>query len=195
MRKILVATALGLSLLQLQGCLPLVATGAGAGVMMATDRRSSGIFIQDQEIQLRAANRISDAFPADNVHVNVTSYNQIVLITGEVPDETTKQKINTIVMGVGNVKTTYNELRIAPVGFLSARSNDAYITTKVKTNFFDAKRFPATAVKIVTENSVVYLMGLVTQQEGADAAQIASTTTGVTKVIKLFDYIAKAPDA
>ena len=195
MRKILVATALGLSLLQLQGCIPLIATGAGAGVLMATDRRSSGIYIQDQEIELRAANRTRDAFPADNVHVNFNSYNQMVLITGEVPDEATKQKINAMVMGIGNVKSTYNELRIVPAALLSARSGDAYITTKVKTRFFDAKRFPATAVKITTENGVVYLMGLVTQQEGADAAQIASTTSGVIKVVKLFDYVAKAPDA
>ncbi len=195
MRKTILAAALGLSLLQLQGCVPLVATGAGAGVLMATDRRSSGIYIEDQEIELRAANRTRDAFPADNVHTNFTSYNRAVLITGEVPDEASKQKIDTIVMGVSSVKTTYNELRIAPASLLSSRSNDAYITTKVKTRFFDAKRFPATAVKIVTENGVVYLMGLVTQQEGADAAQIASTTSGVTKVVKLFDYIAKAPDA
>jgi osmotically-inducible protein OsmY len=98
-------------------------------------------------------------------------------------------------MGISNVKTTSNELRIAAASLLSSRSNDAYITTKVKTRFFDAKRFSATAVKIVTENGVVYLMGLVTQQEGIDAAQIASTTSGVTKVVKLFDYIAKAPNA
>jgi osmotically-inducible protein OsmY len=195
MRKAILVSALGLSLLQLQGCVPLVATGAGAGVLMATDRRSSGFYIEDQEIELRSANRTREAYPADNVHVNFTSYNQLVLITGEVPDEATKQKINTIVMGVGNVKSTYNELRISTPTLLSARSNDAYITSKVKTRFFDAKRFPATAVKIVTENGVVYLMGMVTQQEGADAAQIASTTSGVVKVVKLFDYIAKAPDA
>ncbi|NOT16781.1 MAG: BON domain-containing protein [Sulfuriferula sp.] len=195
MRKAILVAVLGATLVQLQGCLPLVATGAGAGVMMATDRRSSGIYIEDQEIELRAANRAREAFPADNVHVNFTSYNQAVLITGEVPDETTKQKINSIVMGISNVKMTTNELRIAPASLLSSRSNDAYITTKVKTRFFDAKRFSATAVKIVTENGVVYLMGLVTQQEGIDAAQIASTTSGVTKVVKLFDYIAKAPNA
>lgn len=195
MRKAILVSVLGLSLLQLQGCVPLVATGAGAGVMMATDRRSSGIYIEDQEIELRAANRIRDAFPGYNVHVNFTSYNQLVLITGEVPDEDTKQKINTIVMGVGNVKSTYNELRVSTVTLLSARSNDAYITSKVKARFFDAQRFPATAVKIVTEDGVVYLMGMVTQQEGADAAQIASTTSGVAKVVKLFEYIAKAPDA
>ncbi|BBO99343.1 BON domain-containing protein [Sulfuriferula nivalis] len=195
MRKAILVSVLGLSLLQLQGCVPLVATGAGAGVMMATDRRSSGIYIEDQEIELRAANRTREAYPADNVHVNFTSYNQLVLITGEVPDEATKQKINTIVLGVGNVKSTYNELRISTPTLLSARSNDAYITTMVKTRFFDDKRFPATAVKIVTENGVVYLMGMVTQQEGADAAQIASTTSGVAKVVKLFEYIVKVPNA
>jgi osmotically-inducible protein OsmY len=195
MRKTLVLAALGMALLQLQGCVPLVATGAGAGVLMANDRRTSGAYIEDQEIELRAANRVGDAFPADNVHVNVTSYNRTVLLTGEVPDETTKQKIYDIATGVGNVKSVFNEIAIAAPTLLSVRTDDTYVTTKVKTRFIDAKRFPLTAVKVITENGVVYLMGLVTEQEATDAAEIASTTSGVVKVVKLFEYVVLVPDA
>lgn len=193
MRRTILVAALGVALLQLQGCVPLVATGAGAGVLMANDRRSSGTYIDDQEIELRTGSRIGDAYPGDNVHVNVTSYNRSVLLTGEVPDAATKQKITDIAKGVGNVKNVINEVGIAPPALLSARTNDAYITTKVKTRFIDAKRFPITAVKVVTENGVVYLLGLVTDQEGADAAEIASTTAGVTKVVKMFEYVVLVP--
>ena len=193
MRKTVVIAALGLALLQLQGCVPLLATGAGAGVLMANDRRTSGAYVEDQEIELRIANRVNDTFPSDYVHVNVTSYNRTVLLTGEVPDDATKQKINDIAKGVSNVKNVGNELVIAPPALLSARTNDAYVTAKVKTRFADAHRFPLTAVKVVTENGVVYLLGLVTDQEGADAAQIASTTAGVTKVVKMFEYVVLIP--
>lgn len=194
MRKTVVIAALGMALLQLQGCVPLVATGAGAGALMANDRRTSGAYIEDQEIELRTASRIGDAFPSDYVHVNVTSYNRAVLLTGEVPDDATKQKISDIAKNVGNVKNVTNELVIAPPALLSARTNDTYITTKVKTRFVDAKRFPITAVKVVTENGVVYLLGLVTHQEGDDAAQIASTTAGVAKVVKMFEYVELVPN-
>lgn len=194
MRKTVVIAALGMALLQLQGCVPLVATGAGAGALMANDRRTSGAYIEDQEIELRTASRIGDAFPSDYVHVNVTSYNRAVLLTGEVPDDATKQKISDIAKNVGNVKNVTNELVIAPPALLSARTNDTYITTKVKTRFVDAKRFPITAVKVVTENGIVYLLGLVTHQEGDDAAEIASTTAGVAKVVKMFEYVELVPN-
>lgn len=193
MRRTILVAVLGLAILQLQGCLPLVATGAGAGMLMANDRRSSGSYIEDQEIELRIVNRVGDAYPGDNVHINVTSYNRSVLITGEAPDAATKQKITEIAKGVGNVKNVVNDVGIAPPALLSARTNDSYITTKVKTRFIDAKRFPITAVKVVTENGVVYLLGLVTNQEGADAAEIASTTAGVTKVVKMFEYVVLVP--
>lgn len=193
MRRTVLVAALGLALLQLQGCVPLIATGAGAGVLMATDRRTSGTYIEDQEIELRTSSRIREAFPADNVHTNVNSFNRVVLLTGEVPNEVTKQKIYDIAKGVGNVRNVVNELVIGPTALLSARTNDAYITTKVKTRFVDAKRFPINAVKVTTENGVVYLMGMVTEQEGKDAAQIASTTVGVTKVVKMFEYVTLVP--
>ena len=188
MRTTLIVAALGLALLQLQGCVPLVATGVGAGALMAADRRSSSTYIEDQEIELRAGSRIGEAYPKDT-HVNVTSFNHDVLITGEVPTAEAQQKVADIVQGVGNVRKIYNETVVGPVSLLSSRSNDAYITTKVKANYLDAKRFQVNYVKVVTENGVVYLMGLVTAQEADDAAQLASTTSGVRKVVKLFQLV------
>lgn len=188
MRKTLTITALGLALLQLQGCVPAVAVGAGAGVMMAADRRSAGMYLEDQEIELRAANRIREAYPG-KANVSVTSFNRNILLTGQVPDAAAKQKVAEIARGVNNVRTVYDETVVGPVSSLTSRSNDAYITTKVKTRFLDAKRFQANHVKVVTENGVVYLMGLVLPQEAEDAAQIASTTSGVSKVVRIFEYI------
>ncbi len=188
MRTTLIVAALGLALLQLQGCVPLVATGVGAGALMAADRRSSAAYIEDQEIELRAGSRIGEAYPKDT-HVNVTSFNHDVLLTGEVPTAEVQQKITDIVQGVGNVRKVYNQTVVGPVSLLSSRSNDAYITTKVKARFLDAKRFQVNYVKVVTEDGVVYLMGLVTQQEADDAAQLASTTSGVKKVVKLFQIV------
>lgn len=188
MRTTLTIAVFGLALLQLQGCVPLVATGIGAGALMAADRRSSGTYLKDQEIALRAGSRIGEAYP-ENTHVNVTSFNHNVLITGEVPTAEARKKITDIVKGIGNVRTVYNETVVGPVSLLSSRSNDAYITTKVKTRFLDAKRFQANYVKVVTENGVVYLMGLVQPQEAEDAARIASTTSGVRKVVKIFEIM------
>jgi len=188
MRTTLIVAALGLALLQLQGCIPLVATGVGAGALMAADRRSSSAYIEDQEIELRAGSRIGEAYPKDT-HVNVTSFNHDVLLTGEVPTAEAQQKITDIAQGVGNVRKVYNQTVVAPVSLFSSRSNDAYITTKVKARFLDAKRFQVNYVKVVTEDGVVYLMGLVTEQEAEDAAQLASTTSGVKKVVKMFQIV------
>lgn len=186
MRITWTAAALGLALLQLQGCVPLVATGIGAGALIAADRRSSGTYLEDQEIALRAGSRIGEAYPKDT-HVNITSFNRNVLITGEVPTAEARQKVADIVQGVGNVRTVYNETIVGPVSLLSSRSNDTYITAKVKARFLDAKRFQANYVKVVTENGVVYLMGRVQPQEAEDAVEIAKTTSGVTKVVKIFE--------
>jgi osmotically-inducible protein OsmY len=188
MRNTLTIAALALALLQLQGCVPVIIAGAGAGALVASDRRSTGTYIEDKEIQVRAGSRIGEAFP-NNTHVNITSFNRNVLLTGEVPTGQAQQKIAEIAKGVGNVRTVYNETVVGPVSLLSSRTNDSYITTKVKTRFLDAKRFQVNYVTVVTEAGVVYLMGLVTAQEADDAAQIASTTSGVTKVVKLFEII------
>jgi len=172
----------------LHGCTAVVVGGAAAtGVVVAQDRRTVGTITEDEGIEIKAGNRIGNRFP-EGIHVNVTSYNRVVLLTGEVPDAATKDEIGRIARGVENVREVYNELAIAGVSAYSVRSGDSYITSKVKANFIDEGKFNAIHVKVVTENSIVYLMGIVTKQEAEDATQIARTTSGVQKVVRLFEY-------
>jgi osmotically-inducible protein OsmY len=173
---------------QLTACLPAVVGGAAAGGVMAADRRTSGIYIEDQGIEIKAEKNIKDQL-GDKIHVNVTSYNRNVLITGEADDEATKAKAEAIVKAVDNVKHVTNELAIDMKSTISNRNNDAYVTSKVKARMVKEGRFPANYVKVVTESSVVYLLGLVTQQEAQDAVEIASGTDGVYRVVKVFEYI------
>lgn len=176
----------------LAGCLGVAAVGIGAGIgagaLMISDRRPSDTFLTDQAIELRANKSIGEKYH-DNVHINVTSYNRTVLITGEVPDAATKADVEQIVASRPNVKATQNELRISGLASLGGSSNDALITTKVKGRFVDYGKFPANLVKVVTEAGTVYLMGLVTRNEGDDATQIARETSGVLGVVRLFEYI------
>jgi|CXWK01.1.fsa_nt_gi osmotically-inducible protein OsmY len=189
MKKLILATTLiSLSLPALQGCVPAVATGVGAGALMIVDRRPGETYLADEAIEIRALNRINEKF-GDKVHVNVTSYNMKVLLTGEVPDAGIKDDLEKSVAGVTNVKGVTNEVQIAGISSFSARSNDTYITSKVKARFIDANKFQANHVKVVTEAGAVYLLGLVTRKEGDDAAEIARTTAGVKKVVRVFEYI------
>jgi osmotically-inducible protein OsmY len=173
---------------QLSACLPAVVGGAAAGGVMAVDRRTSGIYIEDQGIEIKAEKNIMDQL-GDKIHANVTSYNRNVLITGEAEDEATKAKAEAIVKAVDNVKAITNELAIDMKSTIANRNNDAYVTSKVKANMLKEGRFPANYVKVVTESSVVYLLGLVTHKEADDAVEIASSTNGVHKVVKVFEYI------
>jgi osmotically-inducible protein OsmY len=174
----------------LQGCLGLVATGAGVGVgaLMITDRRSSGAYVEDEVIERKAHSRVYDDF-GDKTNVSVTSFNRSVLLTGEAPDERTKQEVERIVAGVPNVKGVTNEIQIAPASRLASRAQDGFITSKVKGRFLDANKFNANHIKVVTEAKVVYLMGLVTRKEADDATEVARTTGDVKKVVRVFEYI------
>lgn len=187
MRK-LSLLVLALGTLSLQGCFPVVATGVGTGVLMAEDRRTSGTYVEDQGIEFKAANRIDEKFK-DKTHINITSYNRNVLLTGEAPTDEIKNEIGNIVKAVTNVHNVVNEITVAAPTSLMSRSNDSYITSKIKTFFVDTNKFQANHVKVVTENGVVYLLGLVKHKEGDDAVEIASTTSGVTKVVKMFEYL------
>ncbi len=194
MNKLRIATlAIAIALPPLlQGCLPVVAAGAGAGVLVATDRRTSGTYLEDEGIELKAGSRISDKYK-DRVHVNITSYNRTILLTGEVPTAEIKSDVEKLAGEVPNVKSVANEIQVAGISSLTARGNDSYITSKVKARFVDANKFSANHVKVVTEASAVYLMGMVTRQEADDAVEVARTTGGVLKVVKLFEYLAAAP--
>lgn len=172
----------------LQGCgVALIGAGGAAAYTTLEDRRSSGLQIDDEAIELRSSNRVGERF-GDRVHVNITSFNRAVLLTGEVPDERARQDIENIVLGVPNVRGITNELKIAPVTPLSSRANDSFITSKVKARFLDARRFNPIHVKVTTEAGVVYLMGTVTEKEANDAVEIARTTGGVRRVVKIFEY-------
>jgi osmotically-inducible protein OsmY len=172
----------------LSACFPVVAGGAAAGGLMVADRRTSGAYVEDQGIELKANNRIKDSL-GDKIHVNVTSYNRNVLLTGEAIDESAKTKAESVARTVENVRNVTNELQVSGASALTARANDSYLTTKVKSAFLRENRFPANYVKVVTENSVVYLLGIVTHKEANDAVDIARSTDGVQKVVKVFEYI------
>jgi osmotically-inducible protein OsmY len=172
----------------LTGCVAVVAGGAAAGGAMAADRRSSGTYVDDEGIEWKTLTEINNAL-GDKIHVNVTSYNRNVLLTGEAFDEAAKIKAESIAKDVQNVRNVTNELAVAPATSLTSRSNDSYLTSLVKSEMVKENRFPANYVKVVTENSVVYLMGMVTRKEAEDAVEIARSTDGVRKVVKVFEYV------
>jgi len=183
------AAALAIALLStLPACVPLVATGVGTAALMADDRRTAGIFVEDEAIENKALLRVEQKHSA-NVHLNVTSFNRIVLLTGEAPTEAIRSDIEAIVRGIDNVRSVHNEMTVAQPTTLMLRSNDTVLTSKIKARFIDANKFRANHVKVVTENSVVFLMGLVKRQEAQDAAEIARTTGGVHRVVRVFEYI------
>jgi osmotically-inducible protein OsmY len=174
---------------QLQGCVEMAVVGAGAAVMAADDRRSVGAQAEDKDIGLRGESRINNRF-GEKVHINVTSYNRNALLTGEAPDVATKTEIERIVREIPNVRGIVNEIQIAGVSSYSARANDSYLTSKVKARFIDSNSgISANDVKVVTESGVVYLLGLVTRKEAETAVEIARTTGGVQKVVRVFEYI------
>ena len=173
----------------LTGCVPLVIAGAAGGTaLVVADRRSVGTQADDEAIELKIANNIGTGF-GDRVHVNVTSYDAIVLLTGEVPTAESRASINEIARTTAKVRRVDDELTIGPVSSIGSRTNDSYITSKVKARFVEANKFAPNHVKVVTERQVVYLMGLVRHSEADTAAQIAATTSGVVRVVKVFEYI------
>ena len=173
---------------QLNACFPVVAGGVAATGAVAADRRTSGIYVEDEGIELKAVKKMETNL-GEQAHVNVTSYNRNVLLTGEVPDEAAKAKAETLLKEIQNIRAVTNEIVVSPKTTIGSRSSDTYITSKVKTKFVTENKFPANYVKIVTENSVVYLLGIVKKAEGDAAGEIASSTEGVSRVVKVFEYI------
>jgi osmotically-inducible protein OsmY len=166
----------------------LAGAAATTGILVAQDRRSVGTLTEDEGIELKSVGRIGERFK-DGVHVNVTSYNRMVLLTGEVPDAAARTEVERITWAVENVRGVHNELAVAGETSYTVRSNDGVITSKVKTRFLDSQKFNPLHVKVVTENSIVYLMGMVKKQEANDATEIARTTSGVQKVVRVFEFI------
>jgi osmotically-inducible protein OsmY len=189
-RRLIYIGASGLFALQMMSaCVPLVVGGAVVGgTLVATDRRTSGTQLEDEGIELRAINRIREVL-AERAHVNVTSYNRQVLLTGEVPTEQDKQRAQEVVSRVENVRSIVNELGVMPNTSLGSRSSDALITGRVKAAMVDAKDLYANAFKVSTERGVVYMMGRVTQREATRATDIARSTPNVLRVVRVFEII------
>ncbi len=180
-RSLFLLLVLPLLTVGLQGCAEM------STIFSGVDRRSTGSMIDDEGIELRATNRIEEKF-GKSVHVNVTSYNRSVLVTGEVPNQAAKAEIEKIIATTGTTRGVTNELQVADGTSLASRASDTTITGKIKARFLDANKFNTLLVKVVTENGVVYLMGIVTAAEANDAVELARTTAGVRKVVRVFDY-------
>ena len=187
-RPLALAAVLSACVPLLQGCFPMVAAGAGGAVLSALDRRTSGTQVEDEGIELRAGARLREKL-GNRANINVTSYNRNVLLTGQVADEATRSEASAILAGVPNVRGVSNETEIAGVSSLTQRSSDALITSKVKARLLDAQRVSATHVKVVTETSKVFLMGLLTETEAKAAKEIAAATGGVSKVVAIIEIV------
>lgn len=190
-RAALLALASSAPLL-LSACAPLLVGGAVVGTtMLVTDRRTSGTQVEDQGIELKAMTRVREAV-GERGHVNATSYNRLVLLTGEVASEADKAAVEQNVARIENVRSIVNELGVMGAASMTSRSNDLILSGKVKASFIDAKDLQAHAVKVVTERGVVYLLGMVTEREAARAAEIARGVGGVQKVVRVFEVVSEA---
>ena len=171
-------------------CAPFLVAGVAGSALVATDRRTSGTQLEDETIELRASAKVRDTF-GEKVHVNVTSYNRQVLLTGEVPSDRERQAVAAIVEKVENVKSVANELSAMPNASLGSRSNDLVVTGTIKATLIDSRDLFANAFKVVTERNTVYLMGRVTQREADSATALIRNVGGVNKVVRMFEIISE----
>ena len=185
MCTVLAVTALAAGL---SACAPLIVGGAVMGGVMAVDRRTAGTQIEDEGIELRAANRFRETF-GDTAHINITSFNRQALLTGEVRSAQDRQKAEQILSQVENTRSVVNDLAVMPSSSLGQRSTDTFITGKVRASLVDAKDISANSFKVVTERNVVYLMGRVSQREAQRATDIARGVSGVSKVVRVFEIV------
>ena len=179
-----------LVIITIQGCVAAVVAGGATGAAVAVDRRTAGTMIDDESIELKAGQAFRDDPEINaNAHWNVTSFNSVVLVSGEAPTEEMKERMGNIISELPKVSHVYNEITIAAPSALVSRSSDSLITSKVKTKLLSLDNFDGTKIKIVTEKGVVYLMGLVTHEESDRATEVTRQVGGVQKVVKLFQYI------
>ncbi|QEZ48179.1 BON domain-containing protein [Cupriavidus oxalaticus] len=188
LRATLTAAAVLVSATQLAGCFPVIAGAVGTGVTMATDRRPAATQTVDRGLQMEAESTINSRY-SGQARVNVTVFNRKVLLTGEASNDSVKQQVEQYVRGLQNARVVINELEVVNSPGFMTQSQDAYLTSKVKTLLMTADGVPSNSIKITTEKSVVYLLGVVTQQEGDRATDVARNASGVTKVVKAFDYV------
>lgn len=190
LKRLTLAAALAGSLAGLTACFPLVVGGVVGGALVAADRRTSGAVLEDTGIEQRSASRIRENV-GERVHINVTSYNRQVLLTGEVPTAQDKQLVEQIVSRVDNVRNIVNEIAVMGNSTLTQRSSDALVTGRVKAALVDSKDLFANAFKIVTERGTTYVMGRVTEREAKRATTVISSTSGVQRVVRILDIISE----
>ena len=190
-RPLMLAAALSTAALSLSACAPLIVGGAAATTaVVVTDRRTSGIQLEDQNMAFKAQSQISQKL-GDTARVNAMAYGGHLLLTGDVPTEEAKNQATAIAQGVENVKQVINQLNVGPIASFGTRSNDTWLTSKVKTALLNTKYVPSGTIAVTTDHSVVYLMGKVTQAEGEYAANATADVGGVAKVVKLFETISR----
>jgi len=187
----LAAALLAAALPALQGCFPTVVTGAAAGVLSIQDRRSTGTQTDDETSEWKASMRVPDQYKKPS-HLNFTAFNRRLLMTGEVPDAEAKAAIEASARAIEGVQEVYNELGVGPVSSLGSRSNDSYITSKLKARLVDSNQLSANHVKVVTERGIAYLMGILNEREAKTAIAVARTTSGVLKVVSLIEVVDEA---
>jgi osmotically-inducible protein OsmY len=189
MNKLIYLALAGIVATQLQGCAAAVVGGAAVGASVVLDRRTTGVYVSDQEIELQAMSRLSKDYPQKTHDISATSYNRQVLLTGQLQDEAARAGVVALVKAIPEVRTVFDELSVGAVSSFATDANDTAITSNVKARMLANDKVPSGTVKVVTEAGVVYLMGLVTQAEAKEAAAVASSSTGVSRVVTLFEFI------
>ncbi|MDP4733658.1 MAG: BON domain-containing protein [Limnohabitans sp.] len=189
-QTVVYGAALLASLLSLSACAPLIVGGAVVTGVMATDRRTTGTQVEDESIEIKVASAVRKEM-GDRIHLNVTSYNRQVLLSGEVRTAADKERAEKIAQSQENVKSVVNDLAIMDISSVTQRSKDIVLTGRIKAAFVDAKDLQVNAIKVVTERGIVYLMGRVTPREAKRATDIARSMSGVTKVVRVFEEISE----
>jgi osmotically-inducible protein OsmY len=189
-QTVVYGAALLASLVSLSACAPLIVGGAVMTGVMASDRRTTGTLVEDESIEIKVASAVRKEM-GDRIHLNVTSFNRQVLLSGEVRTAADKERAEKLAQSQENVNSVVNDLAVMPVSSLTQRSKDAVITGQVKAAFVDAKDMQVNAIKVVTERGIVYLMGRVTSREAKRATDIARGIGGVTKVVRVFEEISE----
>ena len=191
-QKALVISALGITAIGLAGCFPVVATGIVTGALSVSDRRTTGAQAEDQTIEIKAFNRFRERFKSSQISLSVVSFNRIALVTGYVPDEATKAEAARLVSSIENVKNSLNEIVVGLPPSIRTYGSDTILTARVKASMLEAKDLQAQVIKVYTESSTVFLMGIVTEREANRAADIASRVSGVRRVVRAFETISEA---
>jgi len=191
-QKALVISVLSIMAIGLAGCFPVVATGVVTGALSVSDRRTTGAQAEDQAIEIKAFNRFRERFKSSQISLSVVSFNRIALVTGYVPDEATKAEAARLVSSIENVRNSLNEIVVGLPPSIRTYGSDTVLTTRVKASMLEAKDLQAQVIKVYTESSTVFLMGIVTEREANRAADIASRISGVRRVVRAFETISEA---